>query len=168
MLFRSSSPYGGSSIVSASNPDHGVWNSPDPIRPVFDTSTDIDSVYTEDAWQINDRWLLMAGIRRDFIRILRHELATGSDFPHSLNGTAWRLGLTHHLTRDTSLYGQVSVGHDPTTTLSYMGRTKYRLTTGRQAEVGLKQTLGNGLGEWTTALYRIEKDDIIKIGRAHV
>ena len=156
-----SSPYGGSSIVSASNPDHGVWNSPDPIRPVFDTSTDIDSVYTEDAWQINDRWLLMAGIRRDFIRILRHELATGGDFPHSLNGTAWRLGLTHHLTRDTSLYGQVSVGHDPTTTLSYMGRTKYRLTTGRQAEVGLKQTLDGGLGEWTAALYRIEKDDII-------
>ena len=158
-----SSPYGGSSIVSASDPDHGVWDSPDPIRAVFDTSTDIDSVYAEDAWQINDRWLLMAGIRRDFIRISRHELATGNDFPHSLHGTAWRLGLTHHLTRDTSLYGQVSVGHDPTTTLSYMGRTKYRLTTGRQAEVGLKQTLGGGLGEWTAALYRIEKDDIITV-----
>ena len=155
------SPYGGYSIVSADNPAQGTWDSPDPARPEFDNSATLNALYLEDAWQFNDHWLLMAGIRRDFTDISRNELKTGLNFTHTLKGTAWRLGLTHHLTRDTSLYGQISAGHDPVTTLYYMGKTKYRLTKGRQAEIGLKQTLGNGLGEWTAALFRIEKNDIL-------
>ena len=157
------SPYRGSSIVSVDHPNHGSWNSPDPIRASFDTDTTLNAFYVEDAWQINDRWLLMAGIRRDLARISRTQLISGTDFSARINGTAWRLGLTHHLTRDTSVYGQISAGHDPVTSLVTMNlsNARFKLTTGRQVEVGLKQTLGGGLGEWTAALYRIEKDDII-------
>ena len=37
----------------------------------------------------------------------------------------------------------------------------FSLTRGTQVETGIKQSLGDGLGEWTAALYRIDKDDII-------
>lgn len=157
------SPYGGSSVVPADHPSHGSWNSPDPIRAFFDTDTTLNAFYAEDAWQFHERWLLMAGIRRDLARVSRDQLISGADFSAKINGTAWRLGLTHHLTRNTSLYGQFSSGHDPVTSLVTMNlnNARFKLTTGRQVEVGLKQTLGDGLGEWTAALFRIEKDDII-------
>ncbi len=157
------SPYRGSSVVSAHSPVHGSWHSPDPILPKYKAIWRFNSLYAEDAWQFHDRWLLMVGLRRDFSKISRDEFVSGGDFSRKLNGTAWRLGLTHHLTRDTSVYGQISSGHDPISSIIglNLNNARFKLTTGRQAEVGIKQTLGGGLGEWTAALYRIEKDDII-------
>jgi iron complex outermembrane receptor protein len=81
----------------------------------------------------------------------------------SVNGTVWRVGLTHFLTRDTSLYAQYNAGHDPITDLitATLANAQFRLTKGRQVEAGIKQTLPNGFGEWTAAVFRIEKKDII-------
>lgn len=157
------SPYGGASTVSATNPAHGVWASPDPTLPRFDTDMTHHAFYLEDAWQLTDDWLLLAGVRRDLYAISRTDLASGSSFDKTLGSTAWRLGLSHRLTAATRVYGQVSEGSDPVTsilTLNLANRS-FDLTTARQAEAGIKQRIGNGLGEWTAAVYRIEKDDII-------
>ncbi|HMM46670.1 MAG TPA: TonB-dependent receptor [Thiobacillaceae bacterium] len=157
------SPYGGASTVSAHDPDHGVWISPDITLPKFDTKTSQHAFYLEDAWQLGDDWLLLAGIRRDLSDVSRTERAGGTPFDKTLGGTAWRLGLTHHLAASTSVYGQISQGHDPVTsilTLNLANRN-FDLTTARQVEAGLKQQFDNGRGEWTVAAYRIEKDNII-------
>jgi iron complex outermembrane receptor protein len=157
------SPYGGASTVSATNPVHGTWASPDPTLPKFDTDTTQHALYLEDAWQLADDWLLLAGIRRDVYDVSRTERIAGTPFDKTLGSTAWRMGLTHHLTAATSVYGQVSQGSDPVTsilTLNLANRN-FDLTSARQAEAGIKQRIGNGLGEWTAAAYRIEKDDII-------
>lgn len=157
------SPYGGASTVSATDPAHGVWASPDPTLPKFDTDTTQHAFYLEDAWQLADDWLLLAGVRRDLYDISRTELVSGTPFDKTLGSTAWRLGLTHRLTAATRVYGQISEGSDPLTsilTLNLANRN-FDLTTARQAEAGIKQRIGNGLGEWTAAVYRIEKDDII-------
>lgn len=156
-------PYGGSSTVSAHDPVHGLWISPDATLPKFDTDTTQHAFYVEDAWQLTDDWLLLAGVRRDLYDVSRTELVSGTPFDKTLGSTAWRLGLTHRLTAATSVYGQISEGSDPLTsilTLNLANRN-FDLTTARQAEAGIKQRIGNGLGEWTAAVYRIEKDDII-------
>ena len=159
------SPYGGSSTVSASHPDHGHWSSPDPISSKMKTASSFNAFYVEDAWKFHDRWQLLAGIRRDFSRISRDNLVSGTrDYRNeNVDGTAWRAGLTHFLTRDTSLYAQYSAGHDPVADLitANLTNVRFRLTKGRQIEAGIKQTLSEGLGEWTAAAFRIEKKDII-------
>jgi iron complex outermembrane receptor protein len=160
------SPYGGFSVVSADNPVHGYWESPDPTRPSLDTESTFNAFYVEDAWKFHDRWQLLAGIRRDLSKVSRRNLispGTGEFRNQTVNGTAWRVGLTHFLTPNTSLYTQYSAGHDPLTGLisANLTQVKYRLTTGRQVEAGIKQTLPNGLGEWTAAIFRIEKKDIL-------
>lgn len=157
------SPYGGASTVSASNPAHGTWSSPDPTLAKFDTRSTLQAFYAEDAWQFADKWLLMAGIRHDVADVSRDELVSGTDFDTTLRGNAWRLGLTYQLTPATSLYAQASTGHDPVTSIITMNlrNSNFTLTKGKQVETGIKQSLGNGLGEWTAALFRIDKDDII-------
>jgi len=157
------SPYGGTSTVSAADPAHGTWSSPDPTLAKFDTRSTLQAFYAEDAWQFADQWLLLAGIRHDVADVSRHELVSGSDFAKTLHGNAWRLGLTYRLNPATSLYAQASAGHDPVTSIITMNlsNSKFTLTKGKQVETGIKQSLGNGRGEWTAALFRIDKDDII-------
>ncbi|WP_159917934.1 TonB-dependent siderophore receptor [Pantoea sp. 18069] len=139
------------------------WNSPSAMVPRFSTQATTHDFYAEDAWTLGERWLLLAGIRRDLTDFTRNDLIGSGSFDKTLGGTAWRLGLTHKLDAQTSLYGQVSQGHDPVTnvlTLNLANRD-YQLTTARQIEVGLKQQFAQGQGEWTAAAYRIEKKDII-------
>ena len=157
------SPYGGASTVSAGNPAHGAWSSPDPTLAKFDTRSTLQALYAEDAWQFANQWLLMAGIRHDVADVSRDELVNGTDFDKTLRGNAWRLGLTYQLSPSTSLYAQASTGHDPVTSIITMNlsNSNFTLTKGKQVEMGIKQSLGNGLGEWTAALFRIDKDDII-------
>lgn len=157
------SPYGGASTVSAGNTAHGAWSSPDPTLAKFDTRSTLQALYAEDAWQFANQWLLMAGIRHDVADVSRDELVNGTDFDKTLRGNAWRLGLTYQLSPATSLYAQASTGHDPVTSIITMNlsNSNFTLTKGKQVETGIKQSLGNGLGEWTAALFRIDKDDII-------
>jgi len=163
--FRGSnnSPYGGSSTVSASNPQHGSWISPDRTLPKFDTQLRQNAFYIEDAWKLSDRWVLLGGLRRDSYDFGRSELVSGTPFDKGLASTSARLGLTYKLDASTSLYAQYSRGHDPVTTLLTLNLANrdFTLSEGRQFEVGIKQQLANKLGEWTLAAFDIKKDDII-------
>jgi iron complex outermembrane receptor protein len=156
--------FSGSTTVDASNPAHGNFLGGDLTFPKYQTDTTLNAFYAEDAWQIADRWLLLAGFRHDTADVSRRSLVgSGGELDKTLAGNAWRLGLTHHLTPATSLYAQASAGHDPVTsivTLNLANRD-FALTKGRQLEAGIKQSLGNGLGEWTAAAFRIDKDDIL-------
>lgn len=153
----------GSTTVNANNPAHGNFLGGDLTFPKFDTETTLNAFYAEDAWQLAERWLLLAGFRYDTADVSRRSLVGSSGLDKRLNGNAWRLGLTHNLTATTSLYAQASAGHDPIdsiVTLNVANRD-FSLTKGRQVEAGVKQSLGNGLGEWTAAVFRIDKDDIL-------
>ncbi|AIJ46479.1 TonB-denpendent receptor [Comamonas testosteroni TK102] len=159
----SNSPYTGKSTVSAFNPQHGYWDSPDAYLPRMNSSLRQNALYLEDAWKISEQWLLMAGMRRDWYAFSRNNIQDGSGFDKPLNGTSWRLGLTHKFDALSSAYVQTSTGHDPVTSLLAIAQsqTGFSLSQGRQIEVGYKQQLADGRGEWTVAAYRIVKDDII-------
>ncbi len=163
--FRGSNnaPYGGSSTVSAGNPEPGRWTSTDRTLPKFDTELRQNALYVEDAWTLSDRWVLLGGLRRDTYDVSRSELVSGTPFDKDLVGTSGRLGLTYRLDASTSLYAQYGRGHDPVTTLLTLNLANrdFKLSAGRQLEVGVKQQLPDDLGEWTLAVYDIRKDDII-------
>lgn len=166
--YLGNSPYRGDPALSAPTVpafgfNRGPWASLDPTRNVFKSDATTHDFYVEDAWTLNERWLLLAGLRRDLTDLARTELTGGKSFGKTLGGTAWRLGATYQLDAQTSLYGQVSQGHDPVGNILTLNlsNSNFKLTTARQVEVGAKQQLGQGLGEWTAALYRIEKSDII-------
>ncbi len=157
------SPYGGASSVAPTGFKPGVFDSPDPLRPNFTTHTVTNALYVEDAYKLSERLLLLAGVRRDRYKVERVSLLGAAGFTSTLQSTAARLGLTWKLASDTSLYGQLSTGSDPVGSLLSLNlaNSRYKLTRSRQVEGGVKQSLANGKAEWTAALYRIRKDDII-------
>lgn len=159
----SNSPYTGSSVVSAFDPVPGFWISPDPYLPRMGSTLQQNALYIEDAWKINEQWLLMGGMRRDWYEFSRQDLVANTGFDKDLNGTSWRLGLTRKLTAQSSVYAQMTTGHDPVTSLLSIAasQTGFSLSKGRQQEAGFKQQLADGRGEWTAALFHIAKDDII-------
>lgn len=163
IVHSNNSPYGGSSTVTALNPVHGLWASPDPTTPGFGSRMTSHDFYLEDAWRPTEQWMVLTGIRRDLNKVVRREFRGGTPFDKSIGGTAWRLGTSYSINPGTNVYAQWSQGHDPVTNLLTLNLTNrdYKLTRARQVEVGLKQQAAGGLAEWTAALYRIEKTDII-------
>jgi len=159
----SNSPYTGTSTVSAFDPVPGTWISPDPYLPRVATTMQQNALYIEDAWKLNDQWLLMGGIRRDWYEFSRHDLIPNTRLDKDLGGTSWRLGATYKITPLASVYAQMTTGHDPVGSLLSLSasQTGFTLSKGRQQEVGFKQQLEGGRGEWTAALFHITKDDII-------
>ncbi|MYM27971.1 TonB-dependent siderophore receptor [Duganella sp. CY15W] len=166
---NNNSPYGGASVVAPTGFNPGTFDSPDPVLPNFRTHTTTNAFYAEDAYDITSSLLLLAGVRHDQYKVERVSLLGATGFTSRLNSNAVRLGLTWKLAADTSVYGQVSSGSDPVTSLLSLNlaNSRYKLTSSRQVEAGVKQSLANGKAEWTAALYRISKDDIITRDPAH-
>jgi len=159
------SPYGGASTVAPTGFDPGSFrDTPDPFRPNFATDTTTHAFYLEDAYRVNERLLLLAGARHDRYQVDRRNLlADSGHFATTLRSNAVRVGASWKLAPDTALYGQASTGSDPVTSILSMNlaNSKFELTEARQAEAGVKQMLAGGRAEWTAALYKIRKDDII-------
>jgi iron complex outermembrane receptor protein len=74
-----------------------------------------------------------------------------------------RLGAVWSPSNALSLYGQYGTGTDPLSgSLSLPdGGNTYDLTKGRQLEVGAKGSLAAIRGEWTVAMYKIEKRNLL-------
>lgn len=164
--FRSTTnaPYGGTSVVSVQDINHGNWSSTNQTLPRFDSETIVQALYFEDAYTINERLELLAGVRRDISRVSHHELQPGqTDLQKTLSGTSLRLGLTYRWDLSTRVYIQSSTGYDPVVNLVSLNLANrdFTLPSGRQIETGIKQSFAGGKGEWTAALYRIEKKDIL-------
>lgn len=159
------SPYGGASTVAPTGFAPGsFWDTPDPFRPNFDTDTTTHAFYLEDAYRASERLLLTGGVRHDRYKVDRRNLlADSGHFATTLQANAVRLGASWKLAQDTSLYGQFSTGSDPVTSILSMNlaNSRFKLTGARQVEAGVKGIVGRGRAEWTAAVYRIRKDDII-------
>lgn len=156
-------PYGGTSVVSAIDPLAGLWSSPDPTLPKYATQMRQSAFYVEDAWTIADRWIVLAGLRRDRYDYERQELVSGARFDKDIGGTSARLGFTYKLDARTNVFAQYSRGYDPVTSLLTLNLANrdFRLSEGRQLEAGVKQQMADNQGEWTISFYEIKKDDIV-------
>ena len=145
------------------HPQQGYFESANPYRDQFDSTTKQMSVFGENRTQLSERWSLVTGVRRDYVHVDRNNLIDDSQSDKTLTGNNWKAGLVFALTPETSLYAQVATSTDGIGGLISLSpsQQQYDLSTARQTEVGLKQLFWDQRGEFTLAAYRIVKKKLL-------
>jgi iron complex outermembrane receptor protein len=145
------------------HPQPGYFESANPYRDQFDSTTKQMSVFAENRTQLSERWSLVTGVRRDYVHVDRNNLIDDSQSDKTLTGNNWKAGLVFALTPQTSFYGQVATSTDGIGGLISLSpsQQQYDLSTARQTEIGLKQLFWDQRGEFTLAAYRIVKKKLL-------
>ena len=145
------------------HPQPGYFESANPYRDQFDSTTKQMSVFAENRTQLSERWSLVTGVRRDYVHIDRNNLIDDSQSDKTLTGNNWKAGLVFALTPETSFYAQVATSTDGIGGLISLSpsQQQYDLSTARQTEVGMKQLFWDQRGEFTLAAYRIVKKKLL-------
>lgn len=158
------SPYGGSSSVPLDGSEPGVFSSPDKTKPGFSSTTNQYGVFAENRLALTDQLSLIGGIRQDEPTIARtDQVNPANSFEKTYHATSWRAGAVYTPIKDLALYGQYSVAVDPVSNLITMPAVNrnFDLSTGKQVEIGVKQSFWGGRGEWTLAGYQIVKSNLL-------
>lgn len=145
------------------HPQPGYFESANPYRDQFDSTTKQMSVFGENRTQLSERWSLVTGVRRDYVQVDRNDLVDDSQSDKTLTGNNWKAGLVFALTPETSFYAQVTTSTDGIGGLISLSpsQQQYDLSTARQTEVGMKQLFWDQRGEFTLAAYRIVKKKLL-------
>ena len=157
------SPYSGTSYVDPYDFDPGSFVNVPGTFPKYRSQANQYAVFAEDRLAITSRWSVVGGVRYDHASVNRDDLVNGGAFTKVFPYTGWRLGTVFDIRPDLAVYGQYAVAADPVSSLLMLNATKaqFTLATGRQIEVGIKQTLFGGRADWTLAAYRIVKNNLV-------
>lgn len=149
--------------LDLNHPQPGYFESANPYRDQFDSSTKQMSVFAENRTQLSERWSLVTGVRRDYVQVDRTDLTDGSQSDKTLTGNNWKAGLVFALTPQTSFYAQMATSTDGVGGLISLSpsQQQYDLSTARQTEIGMKQLFWDQRGEFTLAAYRIVKKKLL-------
>jgi iron complex outermembrane receptor protein len=122
------------------------------------------SVFVEDQLSVTKNLKLVGGLRHDQFKTewIYYDQAGAPRETKSHNFNSWRVGAVYDLTPDATVYISYATGVEPGGTLLVLNRNQSQLdlTTAQQLEVGVKQGFWNGKGEWTAALYDIQKKNV--------
>ncbi|MBR0741826.1 TonB-dependent siderophore receptor [Bradyrhizobium liaoningense] len=158
------SPYGGASSVNPFNFIPGVFNSPNATVPGYGSVTNQYALFAENRLSVTEQLSLIAGIRQDEPTITRTDyVSPANSFEKSFSSTTWRAGAVYTPVRDLAFYGQYATAVDPVGGLISLSSANknFDLATGRQIEIGVKQSFWGGRGEWTLAGYEIVKNNLL-------
>jgi iron complex outermembrane recepter protein len=158
------SPFSGASSVSPANFDPGLFLSPIATVPSFSSVTHQYALFAEDRLSVTDQFSLVGGVRQDQPTVVRTDLITPANgFERSFAATSWRAGTVYTPVKDLAFYAQYSSAVDPVSnsiTLSLPNKD-FQLATGKQVEIGVKQSFCGGRGEWTLAGCQIVKNNLL-------
>ncbi|BAI71119.1 iron complex outermembrane recepter protein [Azospirillum sp. B510] len=157
------SPYGGSSMVDPFDPAPGLFLNTAGTSPRSRSRTRQYALFAEDRLSVTPQLSLVGGIRHDAPTVERWDLAAGTAYSKDFHATSWRTGAVYELAPGLALYGQYATAVDPVGNLISLSPAQkdFTLSTGRQIEVGVKQSVLDGRGEWTLAAYHIVKDKLL-------
>lgn len=150
--------------VDPFDPVPGLYASAIPFIPRYRNRAEQTSVFAEDRLELSERWSVVAGIRHDRVELDRTDLvADAPAFERRYSSTGWRLGTVFQWQPDRSVYAQLSKAADPVASLLLLSpaNSVFDMSDGRQIEVGIKQLLPDRRGDFTLALYRIEKSNLL-------
>lgn len=150
--------------VDPFNPVAGNFVSEQPTLPRYRNGARQYAVFAENRLEVMPAWSVLAGARYDHAEVDRRNLVSGQDeFSQAYANTGWRLGTVFDVSRDLALYAQYAKAADPVGGLLMLSaaNSKFDLSTGRQLEVGLKQSFWQQRGEWTLAAYGIRKNHLL-------
>lgn len=155
---------GSSGPVDLYNPQPGYYSSPYPFIPRYRNRAQQHALFAEERLELNDRLSLVGALRYDSVDLARRNLVAGTqDFDREFSAVGARLGAVYLLRPDTSVYAQLARAADPARSLMFLttANSAFDFTTGRQFEVGIKQSLEDGKGEWMLSLFQIEKKNLM-------
>lgn len=150
--------------VDPFDPAAGHFFSEHPTLPRYRNHARQYAIFAENRLALTPAWAVIAGVRHDHASVRRRNLLTGQEeFDQSYDNTGWRLGTVYDLTSELALYAQYARAADPVGGLLMLSsaNSKFDLSTGRQLEVGLKQTFWRQRGQWTLAAYEIRKNNLL-------
>lgn len=125
------------------------------------------AVFAEDALNLNDKWLLLGGLRFDDIQLHRRiddlNTMTTNLFGRSFKAVSGRIGTTYDLAPKTQLFAQYSHAITPVGSLllSNSLRASVDLTKGDSIEGGLKASLFADRLTLTASAYTIRQAGIL-------
>ncbi len=155
---------GSSGPVDPYNPVPGYYSSSVPFIPRYQNKAEQYALFAEDRLELTDRWSVVAGTRFDHADLSRQDLVAGNQaFKRSYSNTGWRLGSVYKLSPQLSLYAQASKAADPVSGLLMLSaaNSAFDVSSGKQFEVGIKQSFWDGKGDWTLAAYSIIKNNLL-------
>lgn len=165
------SPYAGSSPVDPFDFAPGRFVSQGPFRATTLTDTREYAVFAEDRLQLLDNLSVVAGGRYDDTQLAASDPSlgtsqydgSGQSFDKRFSSPTYRVGIVYNPVKNLSLYAQyatatAALGSLITTTIS---QAAFKLATGRQVELGVKQAFWEDRGEWTLAAYQIVQDNLL-------
>jgi iron complex outermembrane receptor protein len=159
------SPFAGSSSVPLFNFDPGsFFATTSPTVPGFSTTTNQYAVFAENRLSITEQLSLIAGVRQDEPTVERSDWVTPTNsYEKSYHATSWRAGAVYTPIKDLAFYGQYSVAVDPVSNLitNSAVNSTFQMSSGKEVEIGVKQSFWNGRGEWTLAGYEIVKNNLL-------
>ena len=134
-----------------------------------DVTADIDQLtfFAENALNLTDAWLLVAGIRYDDIQLDRRVTdatdGTLQTYGQTYDPASWRLGTVYNVSPGTQLFAQYTTAVTPVTGLLFMsaGNAAFDLTTGESYETGIKTSFADESVQLTASAFRIRQDDIV-------
>lgn len=155
---------GSSGPVDPYDPVPGYFHSDYPTIPRYRNEALQYALFMENRTELTPEWSVIAGLRHDRAKVSRDDLVLSSRvLDRSYSDTGFRVGTVFQLRPDLSLYAQYSEAADPVSGILMLSpaNSEFEMARGRQIEVGLKQSLLDGKGEWTLALYHIRKTDLL-------
>ncbi|MDE1179912.1 TonB-dependent receptor [Paraburkholderia sp.] len=157
------SPYSGTSYVDPYNFDAGSFINVAGTAPKYRSQSNQYALFAEDRLAITSRWSVVGGIRYDHASVNRDDLVNGGGFTKVFANTGWRVGTVFDIQPDLAVYGQYSIAADPVSSLLMLNasKAKFTLATGKQIEVGIKQSFLGGKADWSLAAYRIVKNNLV-------
>lgn len=157
------SPYGGDSVVSLANPTPGAFLNLAGTLPKYRTTTHRVAGFVEDRVALSSAVSLVGGARFDRYAVARRDLIRATEAERTFTPSSWRGGVVYAVRPTISLYGQFATATDMIGNV--ISNTPARLlldpTTGRQIEVGAKQTFWQQRGQWTLASYYLVKEKLL-------
>jgi iron complex outermembrane receptor protein len=159
--------------TSALNPQVGYYDASPALSSGggnrTNTTSDINStaVFAEDALTLAPGFTLVGGLRHDRTSLDRSvrdlNIGSYSAFGTDLNATSARIGAVYNVGAGATVYGQYTTATMPVSTLFLYSasNTAFAQSRGKQAEIGVKQSLLDARLSWTAAVYRIELDNVL-------
>lgn len=156
--------FGASPSVDPYNPVPGTFVSGAAYIPRYRNKAEQYSVFAENRLELTDKWSVLGGLRYDHADVSRADLVSGAAaFDQKYSNVGWRLGTVYNIQPDLAVYGQYAEAADPVGGLLMItaANSKFDLSTGKQVEVGVKQSFWQKKGEWTLAAYHIVKNNLL-------
>ena len=157
------SPYGGSEQLDPFNFSPGSFIDLAGTTPKFRTHTQQYSGFAEDRLEILDNLSLVGGVRTDAYDLQRDNLGVGGRTDKDFLATSYHVGVVYNPIPNLALYAQYATATDPVGSILTLSPSsqQFDLSTGREIEIGAKQSFWGERGEWTLAAYRIVKNKLL-------